>query len=118
MTSIRIIVCGGRGYSDSACLTDTLNQIHVCTPISFLADGGARGADTLAHAWATCREIPTQRFFAEWDRYGNAAGPVRNAKMLAEVKPDLVVAFPGGRGTADMVAKARHANIDVRQVAG
>ena len=38
---------------------------------------------------------------------------MRNARMLAEGKPDLVVAFPGGRGTADMVAQARKAGVRV-----
>ncbi len=52
-------------------------------------------------------------FHAEWMKYGKAAGPIRNARMLAEGKPDLVVAFPGGRGTADMLRRVREAGIEV-----
>jgi UDP-N-acetylmuramoylalanine-D-glutamate ligase len=37
--------------------------------------------------------------------------------MLEREKPDLVVAFPGGRGTADMVAKARAAGVEVLECA-
>jgi hypothetical protein len=55
-------------------------------------------------------------FPAQWDRYGEAAGPIRNAWMLEFGKPDLVVAFPGGRGTADMISKARKAGIEVCEV--
>ena len=33
--------------------------------------------------------------------------------MLDEGKPDLVVAFPGGRGTADMIRKAEGAGVPV-----
>jgi ABC-type branched-subunit amino acid transport system substrate-binding protein len=36
--------------------------------------------------------------------------------MIREGKPDAVVAFPGGRGTADMVRQARAAGIEVREV--
>ena len=49
--------------------------------------------------------------------YDANAGPRRNARMLAEGKPDLVVAFPGGRGTADMVSKARAAKVEVMEIA-
>lgn len=45
---------------------------------------------------------------------GKAAGPIRNQRMLDEGKPDLVVAFPGGRGTADMVRRAKAAGVPVR----
>jgi predicted Rossmann-fold nucleotide-binding protein len=36
---------------------------------------------------------------------------------MMEWKPDLVVAFPGGSGTADMVSRARGAGIEVIEVA-
>lgn len=36
--------------------------------------------------------------------------------MLSEGKPSLVVAFPGGEGTADMVRKARAAGVEVVEV--
>jgi len=48
--------------------------------------------------------------------HGRAAGPVRNAQMLAEGKPDFVVAFPGGRGTADMCKQARARGVKVVEV--
>ena len=44
------------------------------------------------------------------------AGPERNARMLAEGRPDLVVAFPGGTGTADMVRRAKAAGVRVVEV--
>ena len=36
--------------------------------------------------------------------------------LLDEGKPDLVVAFPGGGGTADMILRAERAGVPVRQV--
>jgi hypothetical protein len=77
--------------------------------------GGARGVDSFAREWATTKHIGRWVCNAEWDKHGRSAGPRRNARML-EWKPDLVIAFPGGRGTADMVAKAEAAGISVRRV--
>lgn len=71
-----------------------------------MIEGGANGADHFAKAWAEERGIPFRTFHANWRMYGRAAGAIRNAQMLAEGKPDLVVAFPGGPGTADMVRRA------------
>lgn len=48
-----------------------------------------------------------------WKDHGKAAGPIRNQLMLDDFKPDLVVAFPGGKGTADMVKKAQDAGVTV-----
>jgi len=53
---------------------------------------------------------------AKWSKHGRAAGPIRNQEMIDECKPDLVVAFPGGRGTADMVRRAKAAGIRVIEV--
>lgn len=55
-------------------------------------------------------------FPAKWKMYGRSAGAIRNAVMLSEFQPDIVVAFPGGRGTAHMVRIARAAGIDVIEI--
>ena len=48
--------------------------------------------------------IATQVFMAEWVRFGGNSGPLWNARMPVEGRPDLVVAFPGGHRTAIMMA--------------
>jgi hypothetical protein len=53
---------------------------------------------------------------ADWKGLGRKAGPIRHQQMLDESQPALVVAFPGGRGTADMVCRARGADIEVIEV--
>lgn len=57
-------------------------------------------------------------FKADWSKDGRKAGPVRNSVMLSVGKPDLVIAFPGGRGTADMVRKAKAKGVPVEELAG
>lgn len=71
-----------------------------------IISGGATGVDTVAIEWAIVNWIPFAEFKPDWKRYGRKAGPLRNQKMLDE-GVDLVIAFPGGKGTADMVRKAK-----------
>ena len=100
---VRIVVTGGRGFSDRELLAKTLDNYSIAE----LAQGGASGADRLAKEWAKANNTPVVTFEADWKQFGYAAGPMRNLQMLKDFAPDLVVAFPGGSGTADCVRKAR-----------
>ncbi len=111
-----IIVCGGRNFNDRTLVFETLDMIHAGTPIAVVIQGGASGADMLGKLWAECTCIRLITIPADWVRYGRFAGPLRNAKMLAEFYPDLVVAFPGGIGTEDMKSKARLAGVNVMEI--
>ena len=112
-TGLRVIVCGGRSYDDRSAVYAALDRLHVDTPLVRLIHGAATGADTLAHEWAVERGIMDEAFPANWEKNGRAAGPIRNKAMIILGKPHLVVAFPGGHGTADMVRRARAAGIEV-----
>lgn len=90
-----------------------LNELHCSRRVTVIVSGCARGADTLGIEWAEANGIEVARFPADWHTHGRAAGPIRNQQMLDEGKLDLVVAFPGGRGTADMVRRAKAAGIDL-----
>jgi len=107
---MRVLVCGSRNYCEAGIVDHVLSRLQIST----LIHGGATGADTLAGEWATKRGIPTEVYPAEWRKYGNSAGPLRNARMLKEGKPDLVIAFPGGRGTRDMVKQAHGYEVSVK----
>lgn len=110
---MKVLVCGGRDYRNAAHVWRTLDQIHEQQQIKALMQGGAPGADRFARDWAATKpSIARYVCHAEWEKYGRAAGPIRNARMLGW-EPDVVVAFPGGIGTADMVAKATAAGIRV-----
>lgn len=78
-----------------------------------IISGMAKGADTLAVEYAKAYGLKLHEFPADWKRLGKAAGPIRNRQMLNEGKPDLVVAFPGGAGTAHMVSIAKVAGVEV-----
>jgi hypothetical protein len=113
---MRVLVCGGREYEDRKRLRTALSQMHAETPFSVVIAGGAPGADRLAEEWARHNGLPTIRMEANWTRYGRRAGPIRNGWMLTHAAPDLVVAFPGGNGTADMVRQASAAGVPVKTI--
>ena|SRR5688572_5874152 len=103
--NLRLIVCGGRDYADRAHVFAVLDDIHAKRTIALIIEGNATGADRLAREWAESRGVPCRTEKTNWIQLGRRAGPDRNAMMLS-LDPDGVVAFPGGRGTADMVRQA------------
>jgi hypothetical protein len=112
---MKVIICGGRQYWNWDYLKAKLDGIHAETPITHVIQGGARGADTLASRWASQANVPQTCIEADWKRYGRIAGPIRNNEM-ADLKPDAVIAFPGGKGTACMIGIARARKIPVIKV--
>lgn len=114
---MRILVTGGRDYSDQARLFAELDAIHAKRPITVLVHGRAKGADTLADLWCEINGVPCIGMRASWSVYGKGAGSIRNGWMLKFAGPiDAVVAFPGGRGTANMVKQAEAKGIYIHKV--
>lgn len=121
---ITVLVCGGRRYDG---VLPVLNSLHTERPIGLVVHGGAgqvvdgktTGADEQAGLWARRNQVNCLRVPAKWRKLGRPAGMIRNREML-ELSPsvvvDLVVAFPGGVGTADMVSRARAAGIHVMEI--
>jgi len=108
----RILVCGGRTYVPTPEAYATLASYLL--PGTTLIHGAARGADRFAAEFADgLGFVEILAFPADWERDGLAAGPIRNQRMIDEGKPDVVIAFPGGRGTGDMIQRARKAGIPV-----
>lgn len=116
-----IIACGGRDYAgiyNKMRVNKALNLLHTQKGIELLIHGAARGADSLAEEWAKVRGIETEAFPAEWERYGKAAGYLRNKAMLIRLMDQDflgreigVVAFPGGTGTANMIQQTEAAGL-------
>lgn len=113
---LTVLVCGGRTYTNKEKVYEVLSYIHKDKNITVLIHGAAKGADSIAGYWARENSIKEKQCPALWNTYGKAAGIIRNQKMLDDNKVDLVVAFPGGKGTADMSQRAKKANIEVKEV--
>jgi hypothetical protein len=105
------MVTGGRDYPHEEIIRATFDQfISFYGPITELVVGDATGADSLAKVVAMEYGIPVRVFYADWKKFGKCAGSIRNGWMI-DTRPDFVLPFPGGRGTADAVRRAKKAKI-------
>ena len=140
MAGKRILVCGGRDFADlSIPKSDprwearkkeylfVFHTINSFMPPSLEEDmttwlppdgtviisGMARGADSAAVDWSVSNWVKLEEYPADWNKYGKRAGYIRNTQMLEEGKPDMVIAFPGGRGTEMMCNLAEKKGVPV-----
>lgn len=117
--SFVVAITGGRDFKDQQLLRTVLNALHAQRTITVIRNGGMTGADALSSRWAYEKKVDTECYGADWHSFGSAAGPLRNGQMLAgtgvggDIHADLLVAFPGGRGTDSAVKIARELNIAV-----
>lgn len=121
-----IAVTGGGDYDDLKVVNSTLTSLHTgghllrpLTRISLIVQGGCTGADELARGWAIMNVVQFCTFpvtETQWLKVGRRAGPARNRLMLEVTRPNLLVAFPGGGGTANCVKTARELGIEVLEV--
>ncbi len=109
----KVLVCGGRKFDDRTFLFDVLSAMHSEFHFTELIHGGAFGADLLSEEWAKENEVPSKAFRPNYKKYEPRIAPLRRNTVMAQQKPDLVVAFPGGSGTADMVKKAYKNKLNV-----
>jgi hypothetical protein len=124
----KVLVTGGRKYANQTHMWRVLDKLWIIHPDIFIIHGDATGADRLADSWAVVRlgmdrvkRFPakwavtddTPKWRVRWDKGGNPydmlAGADRNQQMLDEGLPDMVLAFPGGSGTRDMLRRAKYA---------
>lgn len=134
-----VLICGDRKWGDYRCTKckscpwpcppchtknhRLLDQIrleilaHGLTPEKdVILNGGAKGADSAAKMWGEKLGFKVVTVDANWDKFGKAAGPIRNREML-KLEPDLVLAFhpnlEQSSGTKHMVEIARAAGVPV-----
>ncbi|MCT0225605.1 SLOG family protein [Synechococcus sp. CS-1328] len=118
ITQLVIIAAGGRALRwPPPRIAAHLLQLSQGRLVRCLLHGAAPGADQAIAAAADQLGWPVQAFPAQWQRHGRDAGPMRNRRMLEHACNQLsalpsgaallVVAFPGGRGTASLVQLSR-----------
>jgi hypothetical protein len=108
---VRLIIAGGREYILNTADMERLDELHSETTVSLVIEGGANGADRGGRTWAMGRGIQVATFVANWTKYGNSAGPIRNREMSKHA--DAAVLFPGGRGTENMHQEAVKAGLRI-----
>ena len=106
-----VLICGDRHWKDEETIFLYVGTLPSDTRV---ISGGAPGADTMAENTRQWHGLDGKVYDAKWDRYGRAAGPIRNQEMI-DKNPDLVVAFHDNisksKGTIDTLRKARRRGI-------
>lgn len=117
---MKILVTGSRKFTDIDIIRDSLADTLLLSAVreNSVAHGAAKGADSLTEEVCNNWKLPVRRYPANWDKYGKAAGPIRNAQMLTDFQPDIVLAFykvgEPNTGTLDCVKKALEQGIPVK----
>jgi len=125
---MRVLICGGRDFNNPSFIRSALeNLLFAGTTIPsnlFIIEGagpGVRGepsCDELVYQWRMRNKLEGARYPVDHTIDGPwpGAGPKRNLRMLEESKPDRGIAFPGGRGTANMVKLMRDIHLHVLEL--
>ena len=129
-----IIVCGGRSYGrvpsnpfnyqraadqarqERGRLFVIMRSARERLGATRFVMGDATGADSLAARWCEENGVDFKVYPADWDQHGSKAGPIRNQQMLEQESPAAVIAFPGSKGTRNMVGLAEKAGVRVIKV--
>lgn len=115
----RLLVTGSRHWSNEpaarSALVDALSVLDVPATQVVLVHGAAPGLDTIASDLASELGMQVESHPAQWETHGRAAGPIRNAEMVA-AGADVCLAFPlggpsGSRGTYNCLRQAHAAGI-------
>ncbi len=111
---MRVLCCGDRNWSSYEIIRRELEKFDYYTVI---IEGCAKGADSISGYIARQLSYVVLEFPANWNKYGKAAGAIRNKQMLDEGNPDLVLAFhtniEKSRGTKNMIEQAKKRGIKV-----
>ena len=121
---MRLIVAGGRDFSDKKLMQEALNDYTFDTTSLEIVSGTAKGADSLGAQLARANNIPVKEFPADWQdmsepcvkrfngygTYNALAGMKRNHQM-GDYATHLIAFWDGkSTGTKDMIEYMRSLN--------
>lgn len=104
---IRLIIAGPRDYYDRENVFCHIHMFQGKFGIDEIVSGGASGVDTLAEEYANLYQIPFKLFPADWEKYGKAAGPIRNQQMAEYMAMFYWHLICRTKGTKNMIETAR-----------
>jgi hypothetical protein len=112
----RVLIFGSRDWQDAEAIYTVLNGYRADDLGVTVIQGGGRGADSIAKRWAKINAEEYLTFSSDRDRYGRAAGPLRNQRQLQEGKPEVAWGFvikplAESRDSADMARRLKAAGI-------
>lgn len=111
-----VLICGDRDWRDRKTIYNAVSKLD--PENDFVIHGTQRGADSIGEEAAKRYRIPYAGIPPLWEKYGKAAGPMRNRRMLRMFDIDEIWAFHSdlegkSKGTKDMVELGKRNNIKV-----
>lgn len=113
-SSFNLLIAGGRDFSNydllaRRCAAYIAENCGVRELV--VISGRASGADSLGERFAREYRLGCRYFPAQWEKFGRAAGPMRNRQM-AQVADGAVVFWDGrSRGTRSMIGYLRQMGV-------
>lgn len=101
---MKVIIAGSRDYHDYDMLLQTIQESGFT--ITEVVSGMASGVDQLAIRYAKENNLPLHEYWAEWDFYGKAAGPIRNRLMADYADALIAIHTNNSSGTKNMIEEA------------
>lgn len=117
---MKALVTGDRNWESNIVILSFLD-FWKSNGLTEIVEGGAKGADSIAATWAKSIGLEVHEIKADWNKFGRAAGAIRNRQML-KLHPDVEVVFAfhddlrSSRGTKDMVNYAISKGLPVIRV--
>lgn len=108
---MRTIIAGSRSIHDYEALCNVVQESGF--GISQVLSGAAEGVDALGERYALEHNLPIERFPADWNRHGRAAGPIRNRIMAQHAEALIALMHPNSPGTRNMVQTAHQAGLKI-----
>jgi hypothetical protein len=99
---VKVIIAGSRHMPSESYPLIGRAVVRSGFPVTEVVCGMAAGADALGHRWADAKELPVKEFPADWSRYGQAAGPIRNRQMAEYADALIVFIWGNSRGSENM----------------
>lgn len=110
---MKTIIAGSRDIENYMLVKQAIALSGFKDQITEVVSGGARGIDRLGERYAKEEGIACAVFPADWDKWGKAAGPIRNSEM-ADYADALIAIWDGdSRGTKHMIDTARKKGLKV-----
>lgn len=110
---MRLLIVGGRHLDDVTLIRRALDRVYAMGPVTVVIHGGSGFLGITSEDWAREMRLHVVRYPANWREFGKRAEAIRNDFMLADSRPDMVLALPGGNDTRDLVARAFGARVPV-----
>lgn len=113
---MRIIIAGSRNFNNYELLKKTLDGLLDKREEIEIVSGAASGADYLGELYAKENGYKLTKLLADWQKYGKAAGPIRN-KQMAQYADGLVLFWDGNsRGSKNMLENAKKEGLEIKEV--